>query len=51
METLGSLAKVVRSKNAGALYFTLDVMFAEDSQYQRVKDSGVVTHDLIGELY
>ena len=51
METLGSIAKVVRSKNAGALYFTLDIMFAEDREYQRVKDSGVITHELIGELY
>ncbi len=33
------------------MYFTLDLMLADDSEYQRVKDSGVGTHELFGELY
>jgi hypothetical protein len=51
MSTLGELARVVRSKNAGALYFTLDVMFADRETYERVKASGVVDRDLVARLY
>jgi hypothetical protein len=51
MNTLGQLAQVVRSKNAGALYYTLDVMFADEATYRRVLDSDVINNARIAALY
>ena len=48
---LMELARVIRSKNAGALTLTLDVMFDEVAQYERVANSGVLTPELIASLY
>lgn len=45
------LANVLRSKNAGALLCTLDVMFESEAVYRRVRDSGVITPALIAEKY
>lgn len=50
-ERLYDLAEVVRSKNAGPLYLTFDLIFADHGSYSRVADSGVLTSELIGELY
>lgn len=51
MTRLGELAKVVRSKNAGALYVTLDLMFADEDTYRRVCDSRVIKGSRIAALY
>ncbi|MCB1741755.1 MAG: DUF4387 domain-containing protein [Gammaproteobacteria bacterium] len=51
MSTIAELARVVRSKNAGALYFTLDLMFADEQTYLKVRDSGVITPARVAELY
>lgn len=51
MARLIDLASVLRSKNAGALLCTLDVMFEEEATYKRVRDSGVLTAGLIAKLY
>jgi hypothetical protein len=51
MTTLGELAKVVRSKNAGALLVTLDVMFEDEAVYRRVRDSGALAPRRIAALY
>jgi len=48
---LADLAKVLRSKNAGALYITLDVMFEDESTYLRVRDSGALDARRIAPLY
>lgn len=48
---LGDLATIVRSKNAGPFELTIDVMFADAATYQLVKDSGVLTRELIAERY
>jgi len=48
---LMDLAKVIRSKNAGALTLTLDVMFNEFAEYERVANSGVLQPALIATLY
>ena len=50
-ERLYDLAEVMRSKNAGPLYLTLDVIFPDDRNYRRVVDSGVLTPALVGRLY
>ena len=51
MARLIDLASVLRSKNAGALLCTLDVMFEEEAVYKKVCDSGVLTTGLIAKLY
>ena len=48
---LYDLASVLRSKNAGPFELTLDVMFADEQSYALVKESGVLTHELVSELY
>lgn len=51
MTALRHLAQVIRSKNAGPFEITFDVIFAERADYERVRDSGVLTPQLIGEMY
>lgn len=51
MDKLKDLAKVIRSKNAGALLLTLDVMFEHEATYQRVRDSNVLNVRAIAERY
>ena len=51
MTTLGDIAGLVRSKNAGPFILTFDVMFRSAADYQRVKDSGVLTAETFGRLY
>ncbi|SHK37018.1 DUF4387 domain-containing protein [Paramaledivibacter caminithermalis] len=49
--TLYELAKVIRSKNSGPFKITLDILFDEKSKYERVKNSGVLTKEIISKLY
>jgi hypothetical protein len=49
--TLGEIALVVRSKNAGPFWLTLDVFFRSDADFARVRDAKVLTAEKIGELY
>ncbi|MGI6697042.1 MAG: DUF4387 domain-containing protein [Clostridiales bacterium] len=51
MTKLIDLATILRSKNAGPLYVTFDVMFDNRNIYERVKESGVLTRELISEIY
>ena len=51
MDTLRDLAKVIRSKNAGALLLTLDVMFENEAVYARVRDSNALNPRTIAALY
>jgi len=48
---LREIAKVVRSKNAGPFEITLDVIFKSRADFDAVKESGVITRELISELY
>jgi hypothetical protein len=48
---LSEIAQVIRSKNAGPRRLTLDVMFASDTDYQRVAQSPALTAETIGRLY
>ena len=45
------LAKIIRSKNAGPYRLTLDILFNDREIYQRVKDSKMITRELIARLY
>ena len=51
MKTLGDVAKLIRSKNAGPFWLTLDVMFDDRQTYEAVRDQKVLTVALIGRLY
>lgn len=51
MAKLRDMAKVIRSKNAGALQFTLDIMFEDQATYEKVRDSGALTPRTLGPLY
>jgi len=51
MANLAELTSVLRSKNAGALLVTLDLMFDDEATYARVRDSGVLTPERIASLY
>jgi len=48
---LHRLAKTIRSKNAGGNHFTLDIIFDNFEMYERVRETDVITRDLIRELY
>lgn len=46
---LGDLAAVIRSKNAGIYYVTVDVMFDDRETFEAVRESGAVTRGAIAE--
>ncbi len=48
---LRDLAKVIRSKNSGPFELTFDVIFSHPEPYRRVKESGVLTRELVCRLY
>jgi len=51
MATLGELARLIRSKNAGPFELTFDIMFADRGVYERVRDSGVLNRDAVASRY
>ena len=48
---LHELATVLRSKSAGPFMNTIDIFFDAEEPYRRVKDSGILTKDLVARLY
>lgn len=50
-QTIGQLAKVVRSKNAKPFRTTFDVIFSDEATYRRVVDQKVLTPEKIAALY
>jgi hypothetical protein len=50
-DQLQDLAKVVRSKNSGPFEITFDVIFDDVQVYRRVRESGVLTRELMCRLY
>lgn len=51
MARLEHIAKVIRSKNAGPYYLTLDVLFGDETSYARVTDAGAFTREKMAALY
>jgi hypothetical protein len=51
MDRLYDITDVFRSKNAGPLHITLDLLFADERTYRRVADSGVLSTRFVSELY
>ena len=48
---LVDIAKVVRSKNAGPLHVTIDLMFSGPEDFRRAETSDNLTADAIARLY
>ena len=48
---LEDLCSVLRSKNAGPYLITLDLIFKERPAYEVVKREGLITRDLVAEMY
>lgn len=51
MAYLSNLARLIRSKNAGPFNQTLDILFEDEANYLRVKDSGMINSSVISSLY
>lgn len=49
--TLGRLAKLIRSKNAGPFVLTIDIMFDNPEAFEHVVASGIINKRLVAELY
>ena len=50
-QTLDDVADLVRAKNAGPFWLTLDVFLPSDEVFQRVCDSDVVDPEVVARLY
>jgi hypothetical protein len=48
---LSTLAKTIRSKNAGVDLITFDVIFTDRSTYERVKRAKVLTRESVCAIY
>ena len=51
MSRLYDLASVIRSKNAGPLLTTIDLLFEDDQAFERVVASEILTPDLVAGRY
>jgi hypothetical protein len=49
--TVGDVAALVRSKNAGPFWQTLDVVLADDETYRLVAESSAIDERVIADLY
>lgn len=50
-QKLSTLAKTIRSKNAGVDLITFDIIFTERGTYERVKRARVLTRESVCKLY
>lgn len=51
MPTLGDIAKLIRSKNAGPFYLTFDIMFENEANYALACASPALSVANIAQLY
>lgn len=51
MAKLRHLARMIRSKNAGPFELTIDIIFADQATYERVKESGKVSREFIAGMF
>ncbi len=49
--TIGEVAELVRSKNAGPFWQTLDVFCDDDESFDRIAADGVLTPERVGAAY
>jgi hypothetical protein len=48
---LSSLAKTIRSKNAGVDRITFDIIFRDQTSYEKVKQAKVLSRESVATLY
>lgn len=51
MTTIGDVASIIRSKNAGPFQLTLDVFFDSETAYRRVVESDAIQQKTIAQAY
>ena len=51
MATIAELCSLIRSKNAGPFVLTFDIMFPDQSTYDRVKRAQPITKTFISQVY
>lgn len=51
MPILRELASTIRSKNAGVDHITFDVIFRDRGNYERVRESGVLSREKVADLF
>jgi hypothetical protein len=51
MATIADLAVLVRSKNAGPFWLTIDIMFDDAAAYRRARDSAAISRAAIARIY
>lgn len=49
--TVGDVAELVRSKNAGPFWITFDVFVRTDLDYECLSDPEAISEEVIGRLY
>src|SRR3954453_14755038 len=49
--TIADLAVLVRSKNAGPFWLTIDIMFDDPEKYRQVRDSDIVNQAAMAEMF
>jgi Domain of unknown function (DUF4387) len=49
--TVGDVAELVRSKNAGPFWLTLDIFCGGEDEYDCIADPAVITPETIARLY
>jgi hypothetical protein len=50
-DTIGDLAVLVRSKNAGPFWLTFDIMFDDPAVYRRVRDAEVINRNAVAAMF
>jgi hypothetical protein len=50
-QPLSKVAKTIRSKNAGVDHITFDVIFADRADYERVRQSGVLSRAAVCRIF
>ncbi|HET7629380.1 MAG TPA: DUF4387 domain-containing protein [Bacillales bacterium] len=48
---LYELTKLIRAKNAGPFFLTIDVVFSDRKAFEHVKQTGILDESLIASLY
>jgi hypothetical protein len=51
MATIADLAVLVRSKNAGPFWLTIDIMFDNETAYRRVRDSDIINRAAVARMF
>jgi hypothetical protein len=50
-KTFGDLAELVRAKNAGPFWVTIDVFLRDEDAYRRATEEQLVTPEVVARLY